>query len=108
MNHFWLCKNRLVDETTTQDFVKEVRGTRSYGSAALEFAYTAEGIENGYLSLGLSPWDVAAGIVIVNEVGGVTTDIDGNKINMLEKSSILTCNPILQDEIISFLQRGRK
>ena len=79
--------DRLIDEKTMQNFVKKVRGTRTYGSAALEFAYTAEGIENGYLSIGLAPWDVAAGIVIVNEVGGVTSDIDGNEVNMLEKTS---------------------
>lgn len=108
MNHFWLCENRLVDEKTMQEFVRKVRGTRTYGSAALEFAYTAEGIEDGYLSLRLSPWDVAAGIVIVNEVGGVTTDIAGNEVNMLEKSSILACNPILKDDIIAFIQSGRK
>lgn len=108
MNHFWLCENRLIDEKTMQNFVKKVRGTRTYGSAALEFAYTAEGIENGYLSIGLAPWDVAAGIVIVNEVGGVTSDIDGNEVNMLEKTSILTCNPILKDEIITFIRNGRK
>lgn len=108
MNHFWLCENRLIDEKTMQNFVKKVRGTRTYGSAALEFAYTAEGIENGYLSIGLAPWDVAAGIVIVNEVGGVTSDIDGNEVSMLEKTSILTCNPILKDEIITFIRNGRK
>lgn len=108
MNHFWLCENRLIDEKTMQNFVKKVRGTRTYGSAALEFAYTAEGIENGYLSIGLAPWDVAAGIVIVSEVGGVTSDIDGNEVNMLEKTSILTCNPILKDEIITFIRNGRK
>ncbi|PAV29872.1 inositol monophosphatase [Virgibacillus profundi] len=108
MNHFWLCENRLVDEITMQKLVKKVRGTRTYGSAALEFAYVAEGIIDGYLTMSLSPWDVAAGIVIVNEVGGATTNIDGVQVNMLEKNSIFACNSDLQKYMLDFLQKGRK
>lgn len=108
MNHFWLCKNRLIEEDVMQEFVKDIRGTRTYGSAALEFAYTAEGIIDGYISMNLSPWDVAAGIVIVNEVGGITKDIDGNPVNMLKKSTILTCNKALQKNILDKIKKGRK
>ncbi|HEY4602375.1 MAG TPA: inositol monophosphatase family protein [Cerasibacillus sp.] len=108
MNHFWLCENHLVCEQTMQKFVRNIRGTRTYGSAALEFAYVAEGILDGYLALRLSPWDIAAGIVIVNEVGGVTTTIDGEPLNMLTKNPILTCNPAIQKEIIDYIKKGRK
>src|SRR5699024_5394197 len=44
LNHFWLCENRLVEESIMQELVKTVRGSRTFGSAALEFAYVAEGI----------------------------------------------------------------
>lgn len=108
MNHFWLCENHLVCEKTMQKFVRSIRGTRTYGSAALEFAYVAAGILDGYLAINLSPWDVAAGIVIVNEVGGVTTTIDGEPLNMLTKNPILTCNPAIQKEIIDYIKKGRK
>ncbi|RLL45197.1 inositol monophosphatase family protein [Oceanobacillus piezotolerans] len=108
MNHFWLCENRLVDERIMQKFVKRIRGTRTYGSAALEFAFLAEGIIDGYLSMSLSPWDVAAGIVIVGEVGGGTTDINGLQLNMLEKNSILTCNMNIQDDILDYLKKAKK
>lgn len=109
LNHFWLCENRLVNESTMQDFVGTVRGTRTYGSAALELAYVAEGITDGYLTMSLSPWDVAAGMVIVGETGGVTTTIYGDDVNMLQKNSILTCNPAIQNEIIvNYMQKGRK
>ncbi|RDW17964.1 inositol monophosphatase family protein [Oceanobacillus chungangensis] len=108
LNHYWLCENRLVDELVMQQFVRKIRGSRTYGSAALEFAYVAEGIINGYLTMSLAPWDIAAGIVIVNEVGGVTTDIDGATLDMLEKNSVLTCNQGLQQEIIQFIEKGRK
>ncbi|WP_106497754.1 inositol monophosphatase family protein [Lentibacillus sp. Marseille-P4043] len=109
MNHFWLCENRLVDETQMQLLVKKVRGTRTYGSAALEFAYVAEGKLDGYLTMSLAPWDVAAGIVIVNEVGGITTTISGDPVDMLHKNSILTCNPVIQSRIIKdYIEKGKK
>lgn len=109
LNHFWLCENRLVDEFVMQELVKKVRGTRTYGSAALEFAYVAEGIMDGYLTMSLAPWDIAAGIVIVSEVGGLTTNMYGDQINMLEKNSVITCNQSIQDSIVgNYLKKGRK
>lgn len=100
INNFWLCENSVVDFRRSQSLVKRVRGTRSYGSAALEFAYVAEGILDGYLALHLSPWDVAAGIIIVQEVGGVTTNIRGEKLDLLNKSSILVCNKNIHSFIV--------
>ncbi|MBD1224424.1 inositol monophosphatase family protein [Virgibacillus halodenitrificans] len=109
LNHFWLCENRLVREQTMQQLVRKVRGTRTYGSAALEFAYVAEGIMDGYLTMRLSPWDIAAGVVIVNEVGGTTTDINGDELNMIKNNSVFTCNPRVQHIIIDdYLRKGRK
>ncbi|MBB6454975.1 myo-inositol-1(or 4)-monophosphatase [Salirhabdus euzebyi] len=101
MNNFWSLPNRRVDETGIHDLVRKVRGTRSYGSAALEFAFVAEGIMDAYLTMRLSPWDIAAGIVIVNEVGGLTSRVDGTDINMLEANTVLTCNPNIHKEIVS-------
>ncbi|MFC4556972.1 inositol monophosphatase family protein [Virgibacillus kekensis] len=109
LNHFWLCENRLVDEQVMQDFVRTIRGTRTYGSAALEFSFLAEGIIDGYLTMSLSPWDIAAGIIIVNEVGGVTSTIHGDELNLLEKSSVLTCNPSLKEQIVNdYMEKGKK
>ncbi|AVQ98915.1 inositol monophosphatase [Oceanobacillus iheyensis] len=109
LNHFWLCENRLVNEKEMQRLVKTVRGTRTYGSAALEFAYTAEGIIDGYLTMSLAPWDIAAGMVILEEVGGVTTTADGKPVNMLTKNSVFTSNRCVQKEILNdFLIKGKK
>lgn len=108
-NHTWLCKNHLVDESVMQQLAETVRGTRSYGSAALEFAYVAEGIIDGYLAKSLQPWDIAAGMVLVHEVGGITTTIGGTEINILEKSSIFTSNKYVHKEVNEkFLKIGRK
>lgn len=109
MNHFWLCENKLVDEKVMQLLVRTVRGTRTMGSAALEMAYVAEGILDGYLALGLSPWDIAAGIVIVNEVGGQLTNHHGKEINMLERNSLVVSNERIHQLIINdFFAKGKK
>lgn len=109
MNHFWLCENRLVDEKIMQSFVRTVRGSRATGSAALEIAYVAEGVLDGYLALGLSPWDFAAGIIIVKEVGGIITNHLGKDISMLDKNSLVVSNKQIQNLIVEdFIIKGKK
>lgn len=109
MNHFWLCENPFVDEKYMQLLVKTVRGTRTYGSAALEFAYVAEGILDGYLTMDLSPWDIAAGIVILKEVGGKTTNISGETVDLLRQNSVFAGNKNIQTAIMKdFLTKGKK
>jgi myo-inositol-1(or 4)-monophosphatase len=108
MNHYFLTENRTVDEKVMHQLVRSVRGSRTYGSAALEFAYVAEGIIDGYLSMRLSPWDVAGGMVIVEEVGGVTTTVDGTSIDLLTTNTVLVSNPSIHDKLLAFIKPGRK
>lgn len=54
-----------------------VRSLRRAGSAALDLAYTAAGIFDGFFEFGLSPWDTAAGALLITEAGGCVTDFDG-------------------------------
>lgn len=108
LNHYWLTENRLVDEKVMQQLIKDVRGTRTYGSAALEFSYVAEGAADAYISMGLEPWDFAAGKIIVHEVGGVTTNITGEEVGMLDRTSIVTCNPSIQGDLIEYLKEAKK
>ena len=109
LNHYWLCENEIVDESIMQNLIKNVRGTRTYGSAALEFAHVAEGIIGAYLTMSLEPWDIAAGRILVKEVGGCTTDIDGKEVGMLDRSSIITCNPNLHNELLNdYLIKAKK
>lgn len=109
INHYWLCENRLVDEQVMQKLVKQVRGTRTYGSAALEMAYVAEGILDGYLAMTLSPWDVAAGMVILQEVGGIVTNIDGHPLSLVTNDSVIACHPGIQQRLLNdFLQVAKK
>jgi myo-inositol-1(or 4)-monophosphatase len=55
------------------------KGLRRAGSAALDLAHTACGIFDGYFELGLKPWDLAAGALLVQEAGGVITDWEGGQ-----------------------------
>jgi myo-inositol-1(or 4)-monophosphatase len=55
----------------------EAQSIRRAGSAALDLAYVSAGIFDGFFELGLSPWDSAAGAVLVSEAGGLVTDFDG-------------------------------
>jgi len=108
-NHYWLCENDVIDERVMQQLVKKVLGSRTYGSAALKLAFIAEGIVDGYLTMNLAPWDIAGGMVIANEVGAVSTNLDGGPINMLTRDSTLTCHPAIQNEIINnYLKKGKK
>src|SRR5699024_9379441 len=109
LNHYWLSENKLVDEKVMHQLIKDVRGTRTYGSAALEFAYVAEGAVDAYITMRLEPWDIAAEKIIVQEVGGITTNISGEKIGMLDRTSIITCNPAIQKTLLkNYLLKAKK
>ncbi|WP_462320461.1 inositol monophosphatase family protein [Halochromatium sp.] len=57
--------------------IRDTAGIRRPGSAALDFAYVAAGRLDGFWELGLSPWDFAAGALLVAEAGGTVTDLAG-------------------------------
>jgi len=56
---------------------RKVAGLRRFGAAALDLAWVAAGRFDGFWERGLSPWDVAAGSILVREAGGFVTDLDG-------------------------------
>ncbi len=56
---------------------KRTAGIRRWGAASLDFAFVAAGRYDAFFEIGLAPWDVAAGILMVREAGGVVTDIAG-------------------------------
>jgi myo-inositol-1(or 4)-monophosphatase len=66
-------------------------GVRRFGAASLDFAYVAAGRYEGFWEYGLSPWDVAAGIIVVREAGGLVGEIGGGA-NVLLGGSIIAAN----------------
>lgn len=78
------------------------RGVRRLGSAAVDLAYVACGRMDGFYEYGLSPWDVAAGSIIVSEAGGLVTDFSGEQNHIFGKE-ILAFNPLIHNEFKSIL-----
>jgi len=82
------------------------RAVRRTGSAALDLAYTAAGIFDGFFEFRLSPWDVAAGAVLVRESGGIITDMDGGPAHL--GSGNVVCGPEgLHRELLGVIQEHR-
>ena len=69
----------------------ESSGVRRTGSAALDMAYVAAGRYDGFWEKGIKPWDIAAGIVLIREAGGMVTDYQGQK-SMLAKGEVIASN----------------
>jgi len=60
-----------------RDVFRRSKAIRRCGSAALDLAYTAAGVYDGFFEFRLSPWDLGAGVLLIEEAGGVVTDLDG-------------------------------
>jgi myo-inositol-1(or 4)-monophosphatase len=78
-------------------------GIRRCGAAALDLAYLAAGRYDGYWEWGLSPWDIAAGTVIVREAGGYVTDLNGGDGSM-ESGNVLAGNPHIHPLLAALLR----
>jgi myo-inositol-1(or 4)-monophosphatase len=81
-------------------FIKRAFGLRRAGSAALDMAYVAAGRLDGYWEFKVSPWDVAAGILLVQEAGGTVTAIDGAPVALADKLHILADNGLIHEEML--------
>ena len=84
----------------------EIRGIRRYGSAAIDLAYTACGKLDGFWELNLKPYDIAAGVIILQEAGGKVTDFNG-KISFPENGIIAT-NTSIHNELLSLINDKRE
>jgi myo-inositol-1(or 4)-monophosphatase len=62
-----------------RDLVRDTAGIRRAGAAALDLAYVAAGRLDGFWELGLHPWDMAAGVLLIQEAGGMVSDIEGGE-----------------------------
>lgn len=107
LNATWVTENRRIDPKLLAPLVRDVRGTRSYGSAAIEIASVASGRLDAYITLRLSPWDFAAGLILIEEVGGVAKTLKGEPIQLLGQNSIIITKPGLLDTIMkNYLNNG--
>jgi myo-inositol-1(or 4)-monophosphatase len=84
-------------------FQHTAQATRRIGSAALNLCYTATGQLDGHWELKVKPHDIAAGIVLVREAGGVVTDFDGGE-QMLETGRIVASNGLIHRAMLDVLK----
>ncbi|MGD9811234.1 MAG: inositol monophosphatase family protein [Sphingobium sp.] len=75
-----------------------VAGVRRFGAAALDLSHVAAGRYDGFWEAGLSPWDVAAGILLVREAGGFVTDFRGGD-RAVERREIIAGNDAIHSKL---------
>jgi myo-inositol-1(or 4)-monophosphatase len=87
-----------------QEVISVAKGVRRAGSAALDLAYTAAGIFDGFFELHLSPWDIAAGSLLVTEAGGVFSDFSGGD-RWLERGNVVGAPAGVHRDLLNVLAR---
>jgi myo-inositol-1(or 4)-monophosphatase len=85
-------------------FMEYSHGLRRLGSAATDMAYVACGRYDGFYEYGLHAWDIAAGILLIREAGGMLSDFRGNE-NPLFSETIVCSNGLIQEEFLSATQK---
>jgi myo-inositol-1(or 4)-monophosphatase len=80
-------RNRLAFARTLGSLMPATAGVRRFGSAALDLAWASAGRYDGYWELGLKPWDVAAGVLILREAGGTVTDPAGAEFVLTDEAA---------------------
>jgi myo-inositol-1(or 4)-monophosphatase len=85
-----------------ENVIRVAKGVRRAGSAALDLAYTAAGVFDGFFELHLAAWDVAAGSLLVREAGGVITDFSGGG-RWLERGNIVGAPPGVHEDLLRLI-----
>ncbi len=85
----------------------QTRDIRRFGAASLDLCYVAAGYFNGFWELDLKPWDIAGGMLLVTEAGGLVTDLQGND-DCLHKGQIVAAAPKLLKPLLMTLNAANK
>ncbi len=98
------------DFTYLDDYLKMFRellpktaGLRRPGCASLDLAYVAAGRYDGFWEAGLKPWDIAAGVLLIQEAGGLVTDFDGGE-NYMATGNVVGGNPKVFSQLLKVIQ----
>ncbi|HWP90420.1 MAG TPA: inositol monophosphatase family protein, partial [Burkholderiales bacterium] len=82
-----------------RDLTQKTSGLRRAGAATLDLAYVAAGRLDGFWEFGLSPWDMAAGSLLITEAGGLVGDLEGNG-GYMESGNIVAGNPKIFSQLV--------
>lgn len=85
-----------------REVMQRAPGVRRAGAAALDLAYVAAGRLDGFWEFGLSPWDIAAGALLVIEAGGLVGDLEGND-GYMESGNVLAGNPKVFAQMVQLM-----
>ena len=85
-----------------KDFLAKTAGGRREGAASLDLCAVAAGRLDGFFEFNLKPWDIAAGALIVQEAGGIVTDMSGNE-GWLESGDIVAANPKVLAQMLQII-----
>jgi myo-inositol-1(or 4)-monophosphatase len=89
------------------EVMQRTAGLRRPGAAALDLAYVAAGFADGFFETGLSPWDVAAGSLLVTEAGGLIGNFSGDS-DFLEQKECVAGNPKIYGQLVAILGKYSK
>jgi len=95
-------RDEFIEEMQT--LLPKVAGIRRFGAASLDLAYVAAGRVDGFWERGLAPWDMAAGVVLVREAGGLVSD-ETNRNRFLETGTVVAGNEVIHAAILKNLQK---
>jgi len=98
--------SRTID-TIKRFLLKRILGIRRLGAAALDLCYVACGRAAGFWEFQLSPWDFAAGKLIIEEAGGRVTGRFGEKIQLTDKSFIVSSNGKIHKQMLVVINSSR-
>lgn len=87
-----------------EDVIRKAKGVRRAGSAAIDLAYTAAGIFDGFFELHLAPWDVTAGALLITEAGGVISDFSGGD-RWFSRGNIVGAPGAIHGELLGIIGR---
>ena len=85
------------------EFMQNTHGLRRMGSAAVDLAYVACGRFEGFFEYNLKPWDVAAGVCIVQEAGGTVTNFSGGDDSVFKGE--IVASGLVQDQMLEIIQQ---
>jgi myo-inositol-1(or 4)-monophosphatase len=86
-----------------RSLMEKASGVRRPGAAALDLAYVACGRLDGFWELGLSPWDLAAGALLIQEAGGLVADLRGEQ-TWLETGDVCAATPKLFPQLLEAMR----
>src|SRR6185436_4196345 len=102
----YLLEYRKVNLKYFAEFLMKAQAIRRMGAASLDLCWTAAGAFDGFWEMRLGPWDMAAGIVILEEAGAKITDFKGGPVD-IRRGDFLGANPALHRRMLDVLQKTK-